>query len=121
MTDARYHRHNLIDWFSQEALAKIKKYFEDIPQQPAPPVVDMAEPTQTTERRISGLRSSSVPLLISSSDLNLHSNRSRSTSSSMSGGNVGSPPVMTGRKSMELFRHARVCATCSEMSCRMTT
>lgn len=24
MTDTRYHRHNLIDWFSQDALAKIK-------------------------------------------------------------------------------------------------
>jgi molybdopterin/thiamine biosynthesis adenylyltransferase len=24
VTDARYHRHNLIDWFSQDALAKTK-------------------------------------------------------------------------------------------------
>lgn len=34
-----------------EALAKIRKYFEDIPAQPAPPAVDMAEPLQTAERR----------------------------------------------------------------------
>src|SRR6202140_2476249 len=40
------------DFKSAEALAKIKKYFEDIPQQPAPPAVDMAEPAQTSERRI---------------------------------------------------------------------
>jgi predicted Zn-dependent peptidase len=39
------------DFKSPEALAKIKKYFEDIPQQPAPPSVDMAEPAQTAERR----------------------------------------------------------------------
>jgi predicted Zn-dependent peptidase len=39
------------DFKSAEALAKIKKYFEDIPQQPAPPAVDMAEPAQTAERR----------------------------------------------------------------------
>jgi zinc protease len=39
------------DFKSPEALAKIKKYFEDIPQQPAPPSVDMSEPAQTTERR----------------------------------------------------------------------
>jgi len=39
------------DFKSAEALAKIKKYFEDIPQQPAPPSVDMAEPAQTAERR----------------------------------------------------------------------
>jgi zinc protease len=40
------------DFKSAEALSKIKKYFEDIPQQPAPPSVDMAEPAQTAERRI---------------------------------------------------------------------
>ncbi len=39
------------DFKSAEALAKIKKYFEDIPQQSAPPSVDMAEPAQTAERR----------------------------------------------------------------------
>jgi len=39
------------DFKSDEALAKIKKYFEDIPQQPAPPAVDMSEPSQTAERQ----------------------------------------------------------------------
>jgi zinc protease len=39
------------DFRTPEALAKIKKYFEDIPSQPAPPAVDMAEPAQTAERR----------------------------------------------------------------------
>ena len=39
------------DFKSTEALDKIKKYFEDIPQQPAPPAVDMTEPPQTAERR----------------------------------------------------------------------
>ena len=39
------------DFKSSEALDKIKKYFEDIPQQPAPPAVDMTEPPQTAERR----------------------------------------------------------------------
>jgi zinc protease len=39
------------DFDSAGALAKIKKYFEDIPSQPAPPTVDMAEPSQTAERR----------------------------------------------------------------------
>ena len=39
------------DFKSPDALAKIKKYFEDIPQQPAPPSVDMSEPAQTAERR----------------------------------------------------------------------
>jgi zinc protease len=33
-----------------DAIAKIKKYFEDIPAQLAPPSVDMAEPAQTAER-----------------------------------------------------------------------
>src|ERR1700720_1989699 len=39
------------DFKPAEALAKIKKYFEDIPRQTAPPAVDMAEPAQTAERR----------------------------------------------------------------------
>ena len=39
------------DFKSADALAKIKKYFEDIPRQPAPPAVDMTEPAQTAERR----------------------------------------------------------------------
>jgi zinc protease len=39
------------DFKSPEALAKIKKYFEEIPQQPAPPSVDMSEPRQSAERR----------------------------------------------------------------------
>jgi zinc protease len=39
------------DFKSAETLAKIKKYFEDIPAQPAPPSVDMAETVQTAERR----------------------------------------------------------------------
>jgi zinc protease len=39
------------DFKSSEALEKVKKYFEDIPQQPAPPAVDMTEPAQTGERR----------------------------------------------------------------------
>jgi zinc protease len=39
------------DFKSAEVLAKIQKYFEDIPQQTAPPSVDMSEPEQTAERR----------------------------------------------------------------------
>jgi predicted Zn-dependent peptidase len=39
------------DFQPAEALAKIKKYFGDIPSQPAPPVPDLAEPKQTAERR----------------------------------------------------------------------
>jgi zinc protease len=39
------------DFKSSEALEKIRKYFEDIPEQPAPPPVDMTEPKQTAERR----------------------------------------------------------------------
>jgi zinc protease len=39
------------DFKPAEALAKIQQYFEDIPSQPAPPAVDMAEPAQTAERR----------------------------------------------------------------------
>ncbi len=34
-----------------ECLAKVRQYFESIPQQPAPPEVDMTEPAQTAERR----------------------------------------------------------------------
>ncbi len=36
---------------SVEALAKVRKYFESIPAQPAPPPVDMTEPEQKAERR----------------------------------------------------------------------
>src|SRR5260370_42314511 len=39
------------DFKSPEAIEKIKKYFEDIPAQPAPPPVDMTEPAQSKERR----------------------------------------------------------------------
>src|SRR6202163_128464 len=39
------------DFKTAEALAKIKKYFEDIPTQPEPPRPDMSEPAQTGERR----------------------------------------------------------------------
>src|ERR1700681_2939493 len=39
------------DFKTPEAIEKIKKYFEDIPAQPAPPPVDVTEPAQTTERR----------------------------------------------------------------------
>jgi zinc protease len=39
------------DFQPAEALAKIKKYFGNIPAQPAPPVPDLAEPKQTAERR----------------------------------------------------------------------
>ena len=39
------------DFKTDEALAKVKKYFEAIPSQPAPPVPDMTEPEQTAERR----------------------------------------------------------------------
>ena len=35
----------------EDALAKVRKYFEAIPSQPAPPAVDMTEPPQTSERR----------------------------------------------------------------------
>ena len=38
------------DFQPAEALAKIKKYFGDIPAQPAPPAPDLAEPKQTGER-----------------------------------------------------------------------
>jgi len=38
------------DFKADEALAKVRKYFESIPSQPAPPAVDTAEPQQTGER-----------------------------------------------------------------------
>ncbi|MBZ5661157.1 MAG: insulinase family protein [Acidobacteriia bacterium] len=40
------------DFKTPETLAKIKKYFEDIPSQPAPPAVDIGEPAQTAQRRM---------------------------------------------------------------------
>ena len=39
------------DFKSDEALAKIKKYFGGIPAQPAPPKPDVSEPEQKAERR----------------------------------------------------------------------
>jgi zinc protease len=39
------------DFKTEEALAKIRKYFEDIPSQPAPSPPDVAEPEQKGERR----------------------------------------------------------------------
>jgi predicted Zn-dependent peptidase len=36
----------------KECLAKVRKYFESIASQPAPPPVDMREPSQTAERRL---------------------------------------------------------------------
>lgn len=36
---------------SKVALEKVRKYFEALPAQPAPPAVDMTEPTQSAERR----------------------------------------------------------------------
>ena len=36
----------------KEALAKVRQYFESIPSQSPPPVVDLAEPPQTAERRL---------------------------------------------------------------------
>src|SRR6267378_2603860 len=48
-----------------------------------------------TARRIPGLRSNSVPLVISRRERYLHSKRAASANSSMSGRSVGSPPVMT--------------------------
>jgi zinc protease len=39
------------DFNTDEVLAKIKKYFEDIPRQTPPPVPNMTEPKQTAERR----------------------------------------------------------------------
>jgi len=39
------------DFKTEEALARIKHYFEGIPSQPAPPEPDMTEPEQKAERR----------------------------------------------------------------------
>jgi len=39
------------DFKSEEALAKIQKYFEGIPRQTAPPAPNTTEPKQTSERR----------------------------------------------------------------------
>ena len=39
------------DFKTDELLAKMKKYFEDIPAQPAPPKPDMSQPAQKGERR----------------------------------------------------------------------
>jgi zinc protease len=39
------------DFKSAEALAKVRKSFENIPRQPNPPSVDMTEPEQKAERR----------------------------------------------------------------------
>jgi predicted Zn-dependent peptidase len=39
------------DFKTEDALARVKKYFESIPSQPAAPPVDTAEPAQTAERR----------------------------------------------------------------------
>ena len=36
---------------TKATLEKVRKYFESIPSQPAPPAVDMTEPPQTEERR----------------------------------------------------------------------
>ncbi len=41
------------DFKTNEMLAKVKKYFEDIPSQTAPPAPDMTEPEQKAERRAS--------------------------------------------------------------------
>jgi len=39
------------DFKTDDALARVKKYFESIPSQPAAPPVDTVEPPQTAERR----------------------------------------------------------------------
>ncbi len=39
------------DFKTEEALARVKHYFEGIPSQPAPPEPDMTEPEQKAERR----------------------------------------------------------------------
>jgi zinc protease len=39
------------DFDPKQALALIRRYFEDIPRQPDPPRVDLAEPSQKAERR----------------------------------------------------------------------
>ena len=40
------------DVATQDALARVRKYFESIPSQPAPPPVDLTEPPQKEERRL---------------------------------------------------------------------
>lgn len=53
------------DFKTDDVLARIKKQFESIPSQPAPPKVDMTEPEQTAERRFTvadGL--AQVPVLL---------------------------------------------------------
>ena len=40
------------DFNTADALARIRKQFEAIPRQPAPPAVDMTEPVQKAERRV---------------------------------------------------------------------
>jgi len=40
------------DFDGNVALAKVKKYFEGIPSQPAPKAIDYREPAQTKERRV---------------------------------------------------------------------
>ncbi|HKW03012.1 MAG TPA: pitrilysin family protein [Vicinamibacterales bacterium] len=40
------------DFKTAECLEKIRTYFEKIPSQPAPPVVDTTEPPQTAEKRL---------------------------------------------------------------------
>ena len=40
------------DLDTKETLAKVKKYFGDIPRQPAPKPVDLTEPPKTEERRL---------------------------------------------------------------------
>ena len=39
------------DFKPADAMAMIKRYFEDIPRQPEPPAVDLSEPEQKAERR----------------------------------------------------------------------
>jgi zinc protease len=40
------------DFKTKDAVALIGKYFDAIPRQPSPPAVDMTEPAQTAERRL---------------------------------------------------------------------
>jgi len=40
------------DVTSADALARVRKHFESVPSQPAPPAVDLREPAQTAERRL---------------------------------------------------------------------
>jgi zinc protease len=41
------------DFKTNDALSRVRKYFEGIPRQPDPPAVDMTEPEPTAERRTS--------------------------------------------------------------------